>query len=217
MLEGLSPAARQARAASAAPEKGGSARPSGLQTLSSCLRASTKKGHLFMKHPALLALGCALLALGLATAPLPSTAQTAAAPTPVPIPHPDFSSMNFLLGSWSCTQPLRGKMRPETDVYSMGMDNMWMVDQSTAPPFDQYRTVAQNGMGYISYDPTVKQWVSTGVDTALNRHPAGKAIRSRGRARALTVRPSSTSSRRPAIPKRPTTAPAPIRRGRFRR
>jgi hypothetical protein len=118
-----------------------------------------------MKHPALLALGCALLALGLATAPLPSTAQTAAAPTPVPIPHPDFSSMNFLLGSWSCTQPLRGKMRPETDVYSMGMDNMWMVDQSTAPPFDQYRTVAQNGMGYISYDPTVKQWVSTGVDS----------------------------------------------------
>lgn len=73
--------------------------------------------------------------------------------------------MNFYVGTWSCTQPLRGKTRPETDVYSMSNDGMWLVDQSTAPPFDQYRTVPQNGMTYLSYDPTVKQWVSTGIDS----------------------------------------------------
>ena len=27
--------------------------------------------------------------------------------------------MTFLLGSWTCTQPLRGKTRTETDVYTM--------------------------------------------------------------------------------------------------
>jgi hypothetical protein len=39
-----------------------------------------------------------------------------------------------------------------------------MVNSTNAPPFDQYRTVAQTGMGYLSYDPTVKMWVTTGVD-----------------------------------------------------
>ncbi|MBV8116541.1 MAG: hypothetical protein JOY69_01705 [Candidatus Eremiobacteraeota bacterium] len=118
-----------------------------------------------MKHPALVALGCTLFALGLAIAPLPSTAQTSPAPTPVPIPHPDFTAMKYLIGTWQCTQPLRGKMRPETDVYTMSQDGMWMVEQSTAPPFDQYRTVPQNGMGYLTYDPTVKMWVTTGIDS----------------------------------------------------
>jgi hypothetical protein len=120
-----------------------------------------------MKHWALVAFGCALFAVGLAASPLASIADTApmAAPTPVPIPHPDFTSMNFLLGTWSCTQPLRGKTRPETDVYSMGMDGMWMVDQSTAPPFDEFRTVAQNGMAYTTYDSGVKQWVTVNVDS----------------------------------------------------
>jgi hypothetical protein len=119
-----------------------------------------------MKQWVLAVFGCALFAVGLAAAPLASVAQSApmAAPTPVPVPRPDFSSMNFLLGTWSCTQPLRGKTRPETDVYTMGMDGMWMVDQTTAPPFDQYRTVPQNGMVYMTYDGGVKQWVQVNVD-----------------------------------------------------
>ena len=119
-----------------------------------------------MKFFVLTALGCALFALALSTAPVVSTAQTAtaAAPTPVPVPHPDFSSMNFLLGTWTCTQPLRGKTRSETDVYSMSSDNMWMVDAATSPPFDQYRSIPQNGMTYTTYDPTIKQWVAVYYD-----------------------------------------------------
>ncbi|MGA8534294.1 MAG: hypothetical protein WB615_09335 [Candidatus Tumulicola sp.] len=118
-----------------------------------------------MKHPGLVALGCALFAFGMATAPLVSTAQPAPAPTPVPMARPDFSSMQFYVGTWSCTQPLRGKTRPETDVNSIGMDGAWMVTQSTAPPFDQYRTYTINGTGYTGYDPTIKQWIQTGVDS----------------------------------------------------
>ncbi|HZY96463.1 MAG TPA: hypothetical protein VFE35_05130 [Candidatus Cybelea sp.] len=119
-----------------------------------------------MKYPVISAIACALLAFGLSTAPVVSTAQTAAAaaPTPVPVPHPDFSSMNFLLGTWTCTQPLRGKTRAETDVYTMSNDGMWMVDTATSPPFDQYRTVPQNGMTSTTYDPTVKQWVGVYYD-----------------------------------------------------
>lgn len=115
-----------------------------------------------MKNLVLSALGCALLAIGLSAAPLVSTAQTAAAaaPTPVPIPHPDFSSMNFLVGTWTCTQPLRGGTRSETDVYTMSTDGMWLTDAATSPPFDQYRTVAQNSTTDMTYDPTIKQWVT---------------------------------------------------------
>ncbi len=136
------------------------------ESLLACRKGEQLRKGLNMKHWALVALGCALFAVGFAAAPLASVADTApmAAPTPVPIPHPDFSSMNFLLGSWSCTQPLRGKTRPETDVYSMSADGMWMLDQSTAPPFDQYRTVAQNGMTSTTYDSGVKQWVSVNLD-----------------------------------------------------
>jgi hypothetical protein len=124
------------------------------------------KGLSEMKNFVLSALGCALLAIGLSATPLVSTAQmtTAAAPTPVPIPKPDFSPMNFLVGTWTCTQPLRGKTRAETDVYTMSNDGMWLVDAATSPPFDQYRTVAQNTMTYMTYDPTIKQWVTTTYD-----------------------------------------------------
>ncbi len=118
-----------------------------------------------MKHFVLSALASAILAIGLVGAPVVSVAQmTAPAPTPVPVPHPDFSSMNFLLGSWTCTQPLRGKTRSETDVYTMSNDGMWMADAATSPPFDQYRTVAQNAMTYMTYDPTVKRWVTVYYD-----------------------------------------------------
>lgn len=119
-----------------------------------------------MKKFVLSALGCALLAIGLSAAPLVSTAQmtTAAAPTPVPIPKPDFTSMNFLVGSWTCTQPLRGKTRSETDTYAMSSDGMWMVDTATSPPFDQYRTIPQNYTLSMTYDPTIKMWVTTYQD-----------------------------------------------------
>jgi hypothetical protein len=119
-----------------------------------------------MKLSVISVLGCALLALALSSAPVVSTAQMtpAAAPTPVPIPKPDFSSMNFLVGTWTCTQPLRGKIRSETDVYAISNDGMWLVDNATSPPFDQYRTVPQNTTTYMTYDPTIKRWVTTTYD-----------------------------------------------------
>ena len=118
-----------------------------------------------MKHPAFVTFGAAAVLLGLAAAPMISSAQPAPAPTMVPIAKPDFSSMMFLTGTWNCSQMLRGKLRPDTSTTTIGMDGMWMVSQDTAPPFDQYRTVAINSTGYTGYDPTLKLWVQLGVDT----------------------------------------------------
>jgi hypothetical protein len=117
-----------------------------------------------MKHWAVTLLGSAIFIAAASAAPLVSVAAPAPAPTPVPMTKPDFSSVNFLVGTWSCTQQLRGKTRPETDVTSVGMDGMWLVTQTTAPPFDQYRTYTINGTQYTGYDPNAKMWIQTGVD-----------------------------------------------------
>ncbi len=118
-----------------------------------------------MKHPALLTLSGVALIIGLAASPVVSTAQPAPAATMVPMMKPDFSSMMFLTGTWNCTQMLRGKTRPDTSTTTVGMDGMWMVTQDAAPPFDQYRTVTINTTTYTTYDPTIKQWVQTSVDS----------------------------------------------------
>jgi hypothetical protein len=119
-----------------------------------------------MKHWVVTLLGCALFVVAATAAPLVSSAQAAPAPTPVPMAKPDLSSVMFLVGTWSCSQQLRGKTRPETDVTSVGMDGMWLVTQTTAPPFDQYRTVTINGTTYVGYDPNAKLWIQTGLDSA---------------------------------------------------
>ena len=118
-----------------------------------------------MKNPALLTLSGVALVLGLAASPVVSAAQPAPAATMVPMMKPDFSSMMFLSGTWTCTQMLRGKTRPDTSTTTVGMDGMWMVTQDSAPPFDRYRTVTINTTTYTTYDPTVKQWVSVSADT----------------------------------------------------
>jgi hypothetical protein len=119
-----------------------------------------------MKHPALLTLGAVALVLGLVATPLVSTAQPAPAPTMVPMTKPDFSSMMFLTGTWNCAQMLRGKQRPDTSTTTIDKDGMWMVTKDTAPPFDQYRTWTVNSTSWMTYDPTIKQWVSIGVDNS---------------------------------------------------
>jgi hypothetical protein len=118
-----------------------------------------------MKHPALVVMSAVALVLGFLAAPVVSAAQPAPAPTMVPATHPDFSSMMFLTGTWNCTQMLRGKTRPDTSTTTIGMNGAWMISQDTAPPFDQYRTYAIDGTDYMTYDPTIKQWVSIGVDS----------------------------------------------------
>jgi hypothetical protein len=120
-----------------------------------------------MKTLVVTGLGCALLAFMLSTAPVVSTAQTTLTtetPTPVPVSYPNFASMKFLVGTWTCTQPWRGRTRTETDVYALRSDRMWLVDTVTSPPFDQYRTVPRNGTMLTTYDSTIDQWIAIYYD-----------------------------------------------------
>ncbi|MGC1379764.1 MAG: hypothetical protein WA814_01930 [Candidatus Baltobacteraceae bacterium] len=118
-----------------------------------------------MKHAILAALGVVALVFAFASAPVASTAADPA-PTPVPMPRPDFSPMMFLTGTWTCTQPLRGSTRPDTSTTTVAMDGAWMVTSDVAPPFDQYRTYTIKGSSYMTWDPTIKQWVQVGVDSS---------------------------------------------------
>jgi hypothetical protein len=119
-----------------------------------------------MKHWSIALLGGMVFAVSLAFAPAASVADPAPAPTPVPAWKPDFSSMNFLVGTWNCASEVRGGHRTETDVTSIGMDGAWLVTQSTSPPFDKYRTYTINGTTYETYDPSVKLWVQMLVDNS---------------------------------------------------
>src|SRR5579872_3655421 len=105
-----------------------------------------------MKNSALLMLGGVAVALAIVAAPVASMAQPAPAPTMVPMAKPDFTSMMFLTGTWTCTQMLRGKQRPDTSTTAIDKDGMWMVTQDTAPPFDQYRTFTVNSTNWTTYD-----------------------------------------------------------------
>jgi len=118
-----------------------------------------------MKHTTSIVLSAVALILAFAVVPTVSSAQPAPSYTPVPSAKADFSSMNFLMGTWTCTQMLRGSKRPDTSTTTMGMDGMWMVTQDTAPPFDKYRNYTITSTSYMGYDPSTKMWIQTGVDS----------------------------------------------------
>lgn len=111
---------------------------------------------------ALLALSALLLAGSML--PHKSWAAPNNAPTPVPVAHPDFSSMQIFLGTWTCRARVRGKDRPDTSTTTMGLDGEYMVTRDVAPVFDKYRTRALNSTSYVTFNPRTRQWVTISVD-----------------------------------------------------
>lgn len=91
-------------------------------------------------------------------------AAVAAAPTPVPVTRPDFSSMRFMSGTWTCTSIVRGKNRPDTSTTTIGLDGAYMISHDVAPPFDRYRTQAVRTDTYMTYNPRTHQWLSFNMD-----------------------------------------------------
>jgi hypothetical protein len=95
---------------------------------------------------------------------LAQTTGAMPAPTMVPNPPPDLSSFAFMQGTWTCHTMLRGKDRPDTYTGTMTMNGRWLVLHDTAPPFDQYRTMAVHSDQYFGYDTQNKKWVNVNVD-----------------------------------------------------
>jgi hypothetical protein len=104
---------------------------------------------------------CALAALIMVT----GTAASAAGPqiegTPVPTrPRPDFSSMNFLIGTWQCSD--LSSRRPAafmtTEVYSMDPTGYWIVRDTTTHKASWIPREFHSQAKY-TYDAVAKRWV----------------------------------------------------------
>jgi len=104
--------------------------------------------------------------IGFALAVLESGYALAAQPTPVPYVAPDFSSMNFLLGTWRCDDHQAGRpgKRIEVDKYWIAYDGSQMQAHAVSPPFDKYRTRDEVEDTFTTYDPTIRLWINQYVD-----------------------------------------------------
>ena len=105
-----------------------------------------------------------LLAACLAAAPVFASAEDAPF-YPIP-PKPDFSSMTFLVGSWSCST--KSERRPaavkSVDTYSIDPSGYYLVyeSKSEAVPWAPF---AQDLKSMITYDPEIKMWASEVTST----------------------------------------------------
>lgn len=81
--------------------------------------------------------------------------------TPVPmLPKPDFSSMSYLVGTWTCSS--KSARRPAaytgTTTYSMSPDGWWIEEttvQNAMPWFPTKTTTYDK----ITYDSDTKRWI----------------------------------------------------------
>lgn len=82
-------------------------------------------------------------------------------PTPLPVQHPDFSSMTFFTGTWSCMEEDDGKWTPHIARVSIGMNGQWMIIEDIAPRADRNRPYAVN---YMTHDASIKKWIELSVN-----------------------------------------------------
>jgi hypothetical protein len=114
-----------------------------------------------------------------------SVAAIAATPkiegTPVPTqPKPDFSTMQFLIGTWSCVDLSSRRPGPfnTTEVYSMDPTSYWMVKETTVHKASWIPREIQTETKY-TWDSAAKRWVRVltgdrgGYSVATAPAPAG--------------------------------------------
>ena len=101
----------------------------------------------------------ALAALLVATGATVFAAQVEGTPVPTP-PKPDFSSMKFLIGTWSCSDLSSRRPGPftVTEVYSMDPTGYWMIRDDTIHKASWIPRDFHSQTRY-TYDTPAKQWV----------------------------------------------------------
>jgi hypothetical protein len=101
----------------------------------------------------------ALCASAILLSPEAGIAQTESTPIPT-TPKPDFSSMQYLIGTWNCS--IKSARRPApytvTSTYTMGSDGWWINQTSVQHPMKWFphQTTTYDK---ISYDSTTHRWV----------------------------------------------------------
>jgi hypothetical protein len=102
-----------------------------------------------------------LAVLLMATAVGGSAAGTKVEGTPIPMaPTPDFSTMKFLIGTWTCTNLSSRRPGPftTTEVYSMDPAGYWMVRDDTIHKASWIPRDFHSQTKY-TYDTAAKRWV----------------------------------------------------------
>jgi hypothetical protein len=76
-------------------------------------------------------------------------------------PKPDFSSMNFLFGTWSCSTKSARRPSPAAsiDTYALDPTGYYLVYESKIEPVP-WANYPVNTTQMITYDPELKQWGS---------------------------------------------------------
>jgi hypothetical protein len=96
---------------------------------------------------------------------MPGSTVPPKAPTyPVP-PKPDFSSMRFLLGTWTCVthSERRGNEAATTiTTYSMAPDGYFMKAASKSPKVS-YAATGFTATDWYTYDANAKRWIDITV------------------------------------------------------
>ncbi|MGA8099148.1 MAG: hypothetical protein WB810_10870 [Candidatus Cybelea sp.] len=103
----------------------------------------------------------AVIAVALLAAALPSYACAQVESTPIPAPKkPNFSSMSYLVGTWTCTT--KSSRRPAayvtTSTYTMDPSGWWMNETSTTNP-TKWIAVRLTNTDKITFDPDTHRWV----------------------------------------------------------
>ena len=104
----------------------------------------------------------------LVAAALPSYAPAQVESTPIPMPgKPNFSSMQFMIGTWSCS--IKSARRPApyavTSTYTMDPSGVWINETSTTKPMKWFASqTALVAYDKITYDETTHRWVDVNYD-----------------------------------------------------
>lgn len=101
----------------------------------------------------------ALCASAVLLTPAVGVAQIESTPIPA-VPKPNFSSMQYLIGTWNCS--IKSSRRPApytvTVTYAMGSDGWWIDQTSVQEPMKWFprQTTSHDK---ITYDSTTSRWV----------------------------------------------------------
>jgi hypothetical protein len=107
----------------------------------------------------------AVAALAAPVAALPALGQVESTPIPAPV-KPNFSSLNFLIGTWTCTTKSSRRPAPFQTVstYTADPSGYWIDETSTTKPISWVPT-AITIEDRITYDADTKRWADVSYGT----------------------------------------------------
>ena len=85
-----------------------------------------------------------------------------------PIPRdlkPNFTSMQYLVGTWDCSVASARRSRPFSthETTWMSRDGYWLITKTITDPVP-WNNIRITNTEYVTYDPTTKRWIDMGMD-----------------------------------------------------